>query len=105
MNSENSRSAATFNAEMVVLTEDDIPGAKLHKPFERHKVTALRWWLLCGLQATSKGSHHYTKDEVMYTVIHRRILGWPLYVLMQTTIHTFVWENIWDLVTMAIMQK
>ena len=47
MNSENSRSAATFNAEMVVLTEDDIPGAKLHKPFERHKVTALRQWLLC----------------------------------------------------------
>ena len=24
---------------------------------------------------------------------------------MQTTMHTFVWENIWDLVTMAIMQR
>ena len=38
----------------------------------------------------------------MYTVIHKRILGWPL---MQTTIHTFVWENIWDLVSMAVMQR
>ena len=46
----------------------------------------------------------------MYTVIHRRILGWPLYALtgdrlMLTTMHTFVWENIWDLVSMAVMQK
>ena len=46
----------------------------------------------------------------MYTVIHRRILGWPVYALdrcrlMQTTIHTFVWENIWDLVTMAVIQR
>ena len=24
---------------------------------------------------------------------------------MQTTMHTLVWENIWDLVTMVIMQR
>ena len=48
----------------------------------------------------------------MYTVIHRRILGWPLYALdmtgdrlMLTTMHTFVWENIWDFVSMSITQR
>ena len=31
----------------VTLTEDDIPGAKLFEPWERHTNHALRWWLLC----------------------------------------------------------
>ena len=52
MNSKNTRSASTFNSEIIALTEDDIPGAKLHEPFVAHKVTALRWWLLCrGIKA------------------------------------------------------
>ena len=35
----------------VTLTEDDIPGAKLSEPWERHTNHALRWWLLChGIQ-------------------------------------------------------
>jgi len=52
MKSRNHSSASTANAEVVVLTEDDIPGAKLSEPFVSHKVTALRWWLLCrGIKA------------------------------------------------------
>ena len=31
----------------ITLTEDDIPGASLQPPFEKHKVSELRWWLLC----------------------------------------------------------
>lgn len=31
----------------VCLTEDDIPGAVLQPPFERHTVSELRFWLLC----------------------------------------------------------
>ena len=31
----------------VTLTPDDIPGAVLSEPYERHTVSALRWWLLC----------------------------------------------------------
>jgi len=47
MNSGKHCSAATSNAEIVLLTEDDIPGAKLHRPFDSHKIATLRWWLLC----------------------------------------------------------
>ena len=31
----------------ITLTEDDIPGASLQPPFEKHTVPELRWWLLC----------------------------------------------------------
>ena len=31
----------------ITLTEDDIPGASLQPPFEKHTVSELRWWLLC----------------------------------------------------------
>ena len=31
----------------VTLTDEDIPGAKLHEPFETHTIPALQWWLLC----------------------------------------------------------
>ena len=35
----------------VTLTEDDIPGAKLFEPWERHTNHLLRWLLLChGIQ-------------------------------------------------------
>ena len=35
----------------VTRTEDDIPGAKLFEPWERHANHALWWWLLChGIQ-------------------------------------------------------
>ena len=29
------------------LDEDDIPGAKLEEPLEKHNKQALRWWLQC----------------------------------------------------------
>ena len=32
---------------LVELTEDDIPGAKLSKPFQKYTVAQLRWWLIC----------------------------------------------------------
>ena len=31
----------------ITLMEDDIPGAKLSEPWEKHTNQALRWWLLC----------------------------------------------------------
>jgi len=31
--------------ESIVLTEKDIPG--LAKPFDKHTIPELRWWLLC----------------------------------------------------------
>ena len=31
----------------VELTEDDIPGARLPDPLDKHTNQALRWWLLC----------------------------------------------------------
>ena len=31
----------------VMLTDEDIPGAKLHEPFETHVIPALQWWLQC----------------------------------------------------------
>ena len=32
----------------VMLTDEDIPGAKLREPFETHAIPALQWWLQCG---------------------------------------------------------
>ena len=38
-------------AVSIQLTEDDIPGAKLSEPLEKHMNHALRRWLLCrGIQ-------------------------------------------------------
>ena len=35
----------------LVLTEEDIPGAALNEPLQKHTMPALRWWLLChGIQ-------------------------------------------------------
>ena len=39
--------ATSQPAISVELTEDDIPGAHLDEPYERHNVQALKWWLLC----------------------------------------------------------
>ena len=36
-----------LSGDQVLLTEDDIPGAKLEEPLESHTVSKLRWWLLC----------------------------------------------------------
>ena len=41
INSKNCHSTSTANAEIFVPTEDDIPGAKFHKPFVTRKVSAL----------------------------------------------------------------
>ena len=30
----------------ITLTEDDIPGASLSEPLDKHTVSPLRWWLL-----------------------------------------------------------
>ena len=39
------------SSNVIMLTEDDIPGAKLSELLERHTNQALRWWLLCrGIQ-------------------------------------------------------
>ena len=32
---------------VVTLLAEDIPGAELAEPLEKHPVAALRWWLLC----------------------------------------------------------
>ena len=46
--------ATSQPAISVELTEDDIPGAHLDEPYERHNVQALKWWLLCrGIKAGS----------------------------------------------------
>ena len=37
-----------LSGDQVLLTEDDISGAKLEEPLESHTVSKLRWWLLCG---------------------------------------------------------
>ena len=40
--------ATSSTAEVeVALTENDIPGASLQPPFEKHTMSELRWWLLC----------------------------------------------------------
>ena len=31
----------------VILSPEDTPGASLSKPYEKHTVAALHWWLLC----------------------------------------------------------
>ena len=36
-----------ISVDQLVLTEDDIPGAKLKGPLESHTMSELRWWLLC----------------------------------------------------------
>ena len=40
-------SSATTSGSEVTLTDEDIPGAKLSKPYIKHTMSALRWWLLC----------------------------------------------------------
>ena len=35
------------DCEEVSLNAEDIPGAVLTDPLDKHKVPSLRWWLLC----------------------------------------------------------
>lgn len=35
------------SANEVSLTEEDIPGAMLDKPYEKQTIPALQWWLKC----------------------------------------------------------
>ena len=41
-----SREIAGVNMVTVELDENDIPGAALSSPFERHTVPELKWWLM-----------------------------------------------------------
>jgi len=46
--------ATSSTAEVeVALTENDIPGASLQPPFEKHTMSELRWWLLCRVVAVA----------------------------------------------------
>ena len=50
----------------VTLSPEDIPGANLSKPYERHTMAALRWWLLCrGIKASSS----WKKQEVINRLV------------------------------------
>ncbi|KAL5505774.1 hypothetical protein EMCRGX_G007270 [Ephydatia muelleri] len=50
----------------VTLTEDDIPGAKLSKPYNKHTISALRWWLLCrGIEAPTPWKKQQILDRVL----------------------------------------
>ena len=40
-----------LSCHIMARDNDDIPGAKLSEPWEKHTNQALRWWLLCrGIQ-------------------------------------------------------
>jgi len=51
-------------ASEVFLTEEDIPGAKLSKPYDKHTVRALQWWLLCrGIKTPSSWKKQQIVDR------------------------------------------
>ena len=48
MNSPNAPTTSGASVyETVQLTSEDIPGAQLDKPFDKHTMAKLRQWLLC----------------------------------------------------------
>jgi len=52
---ENSKTQQTSHSVQLVLTEEDVDGAKLQEPLEKHHKNALRWWLVLPRSArTSK---------------------------------------------------
>ena len=54
----------TQDREELTLNAEDIPGAVLTDPLDKHKVISLRWWLLCrGI--TAPGSLKGTYCQVM----------------------------------------
>ena len=61
----------------VCLTEDDIPGAVLQPPFERHTVSELRFWLLCrGVTvAASMKKSQIIEKYVTCRNAHKLLLG------------------------------
>ena len=47
-------SSEAFESFTPVLCGADIPGAEFGKPFDKHTVAAMHWWLLCrGIKAPS----------------------------------------------------
>ena len=47
-------SSGTSDYETVQLTANDVPGAQLDEPFDKHTVVELRQWLLCrGIKAST----------------------------------------------------
>ena len=50
----------------VTVSPEDIPGANLSKPYEKHTVAALRWWLLCrGIKAPTS----WKKKEIVNRLV------------------------------------
>ena len=48
------RSRTAPDLKTVELTADDIEGAHLDEPFDKHTIFSLRWWLLCrGIKAST----------------------------------------------------
>ena len=53
-------------ADIVELDDNDIPGAKLNEPLEKHGIPALKWWLQCrGINFTAS-----TKKKDLIIVRH-----------------------------------
>ena len=46
---------SSANETVVVLTEEDIPGASLSEPLHQHSNSSLRWWLLCHGDSVASG--------------------------------------------------
>ena len=50
----------------IVLTEDDVPGAKLLRPLETHTIRELSWWIECR-------GHHTLPTSASKTVYCREV--------------------------------
>jgi len=60
---------------ILTLTEDDIPGASLKEPLEKHNIAALKWWLLCrGIQVSSSSRKMNLIERYNAVYRHRMIL-------------------------------
>jgi len=44
---ENNTTEQTSHSVQLVLTEEDVDGAKLQEPLEKHHKNSLTWWLVC----------------------------------------------------------
>ena len=52
----------------VTLSPEDIPGAILSKPYEKHTMPALRWWLLCrGIKAPASWRKRALIDRLVFS--------------------------------------
>ena len=58
---------ASGGASALVLTEEDIRGASLNEPLDKHTISELRWWLLTGWEViTADNVKHEFKDSMCY---------------------------------------